>query len=432
MPSVKSASLAAFAPVPVNTQSTVVAPPVAPDRVTVKVKGVGPALPSSRLALVAAMAREASSLMIVPVAEDVTIDPPVALESRATKSSSASTARSPATLMVTSLVVSPTANVRLPVGRTLPAKSSAVAVLGRPPMTAQSTEVTPAVGPLLVTVNVNGVESALPSALLALVAAMAREATAAVSSLIIVPDAVAVVIDAPVALDRLMVNASSASYSLSPATLTVMVLVVSPAAKVRVPFGSVPPAKSSAVAGFGSPPPADQLTVVTAEVNPVLVAVNVNGVVPELPSALLALVAATAIAVSSLTIVPVAEAVPSDPPVTFDRTTENDSSDSTARSPAMSTVTVFDVSPMANVKLPDGRAPPRKSSVVTGFELPGETAQLAVVAAVVGPVLVTVNVNGVVPELPSALLALVAAIDSVADVGGGFTVRENAYCPRLP
>ena len=203
--------MAAFAPVPVTTQSTAVAPPVAPDRVTVKVKGVGPALPSSRLALVAAMAREASSLMIVPVAVDETIDPPVALESRTTKSSSASTARSPATLTVTSLVVSPTANVRLPVGRTLPAKSSAVAVLGRPPTTAQSTEVMPVVGPLLVTVNVNGVESELPSALLALVAAMAREETAAVSSLRIVPDAVAVVIDAPVALARPIVNVSSVS-----------------------------------------------------------------------------------------------------------------------------------------------------------------------------------------------------------------------------
>ena len=41
---------------------------------------------------------------------------------------------------------------------------------------------------------------------------------------------------------------------LSPATLTVMVLLVSPAAKLTVPVGNTPPVKSAAAAGLAPLP----------------------------------------------------------------------------------------------------------------------------------------------------------------------------------
>ena len=49
--------------------------------------------------------------------------------------------------------------------------------------------------------------------------------------------------------DSVTVKPSSGSTVVSPATLTVIVLLVWPAAKLTVPEGSTPPAKSAALAG---------------------------------------------------------------------------------------------------------------------------------------------------------------------------------------
>ncbi len=103
----------------------------------------------------------------------------------------------------------------------------------------------PVVRPVRVTVKVNGVLPELPSNLTASVAAICS----AVSSLAIVPEAVAVVIVAPPeALDSVTEKPSSDSTAASPLTLTVIVLAVSPEAKLTAPLGSVPP-KSAALAG---------------------------------------------------------------------------------------------------------------------------------------------------------------------------------------
>ena len=59
---------------------------------------------------------------------------------------------------------------------------------------------------------------------------------AAVSSFVMVPVPVAVAIVASVGADNVTVNVSSASYSVSPTTGTVIVPVVAPTAIVRVPL----------------------------------------------------------------------------------------------------------------------------------------------------------------------------------------------------
>jgi len=74
------------------------------------------------------------------------------------------------------------------------------------------------------------------------------------SSARIVPWALEVTaITSPGSLARVTVKVSSASISSSPSTSTVMVFVVSPALKVRVPPGMVKPAKSVAMAPPGPP-----------------------------------------------------------------------------------------------------------------------------------------------------------------------------------
>jgi hypothetical protein len=103
------------------------------------------------------------------------------------------------------------------------------------------------------------------------------------SSFRIVPVAVAVLIWAFEALDSVTVNPSSDSTVVSPSTLTVIVLLVSPGLNVSVPLGSVPPTKSTPLAGFDPLPVTDQLTVVEPVVNPDRVTVNVNGVAPAMP-----------------------------------------------------------------------------------------------------------------------------------------------------
>ena len=85
---------------------------------------------------------------------------------------------------------------------------------------------------LRVTVKVNGVLPELPSALLASVAAMASVGGGSVSSLMIVPVAVAVVIVPPIGPESVTVKPSFGSTVVSPLTLTVITFEVSPAAKV--------------------------------------------------------------------------------------------------------------------------------------------------------------------------------------------------------
>ena len=55
-------------------------------------------------------------------------------------------------------------------------------------------------------------------------------------------------------LDSVTVKPSLGSTVASAATLTVIVLVVSPAAKLTVPVGKAPPVKSAAVAGLAPLP----------------------------------------------------------------------------------------------------------------------------------------------------------------------------------
>ena len=113
---------------------------VSPERVTVKVNGVLPVLPSALLAAVAAIAKEApaeqSSLIMVPVAAAVAmVVPALGADSVTVKPSLASTVVSPATLMVTSLLVWPAAKLTVPVGNTPPVKSAALAALAPLPET---------------------------------------------------------------------------------------------------------------------------------------------------------------------------------------------------------------------------------------------------------------------------------------------------------
>ena len=111
--------------------------------------------------------------------------------------------------------------------------------------------------------------------------------TVAMSSLRIVPVAVAPVIVAPpVAPDKVTVNPSSDSTVRSPLTFTVIVLVVSLARKFTVPLGRTPPVKSVAFAGLPPVPVTAQFTSVAPEVRPVRVTVKVNAVEPAFPSAL--------------------------------------------------------------------------------------------------------------------------------------------------
>ena len=93
--------------------------------------------------------------------------------------------------------------------------------------------------PVRVTVKVKAVLPLLPSFRLALAAAIDSDGPAAVSSLRMVPVAVAVPMVVPaLGLDSVSVKPSVDSTAVSPATLTVMVLLVSPAAKLTVPVGN--------------------------------------------------------------------------------------------------------------------------------------------------------------------------------------------------
>ena len=80
---------------------------------------------------------------------------------------------------------------------------------------------------------------------------------------------------------------------------------------------------------------------------------NAAFLLPELPSATDALAIETVGAVSSLVIVPVADAVPRVAPDGLVSETVNVSFGSTTASPATATLTVCEVTPGANVRVPD-------------------------------------------------------------------------------
>src|SRR4051794_36212771 len=108
-----------------------------------------------------------------------------------------------------------------------------------------------------------------------------------------VPLAAAVPMVVPaLGLDRATVKFSLGSTVLSPATFTVRVFVVSPAAKLTVPLGNAPPVKSAAVAGLAPLPVTAKAAVEAPAVLPLRETVKVKAVLPLLPSFRLAFAAA--------------------------------------------------------------------------------------------------------------------------------------------
>ena len=102
-------------------------------------------------------------------------------------------------------------------------KSDASAGLAPVPVTAQAAELALEVSPERVTVKVKAVVPELPSLRTALVAAMASVGAGVKSSLLMVPVAAAVVMEAFAGLERVTLKDSLLSTVVSPATLTVMV-----------------------------------------------------------------------------------------------------------------------------------------------------------------------------------------------------------------
>jgi hypothetical protein len=140
------------------------------------------------------------------------------------------------------------------------------------PVTAHVALDVPLVSPLRVTVNVKAVLPLFPSNWSADPAAIDRPA----SSFRIVPvaDDVPSVVPA-LGFDSVTVNPSSDSYVVSPATLTVTVLLVSPAAKLTVPLGKNPPTKSEPDAAFEPLPATVHVALDEPLVSPLRVTVNV-------------------------------------------------------------------------------------------------------------------------------------------------------------
>ena len=236
VPLVAPVKSAALVPTCCTAQFTLDAP-TALLRVTVKVNGVVPLLPSIRLALVAAMLTVGrSSLAMVAVATlPAPSEDPRVPDRRTLKLSFSSMVLSATTLTVMVLLVSPARKLTTPL--VAPLKSAAVVV---PCSTVHDTSEVPS-ALLRLTVKVNGVVPPVPSALLAAVATMD---TAGRSSFRMVPADDAVPSVAPTAPDSTTLNASSDSTTVSPSALTVTSLTISPAAKVTVPL--VAPLKSAA------------------------------------------------------------------------------------------------------------------------------------------------------------------------------------------
>ena len=310
-PLMKSARLAASTPCPTATfQSTLVARR-SPARVTVKVKlRSWPASPSAALAWSATMDRPTSSLrtrvLALPVSSWVWswAGFSAGLPRVRVRVSSLSSTASPARVSSITLLVSPAANCTRPL-RAVPAEKSSACR----PLAVQVTLTGPDRSPLRVTVKRSTwVSPVAPSATSACCAWM-RMPT---SSETMLPWAWPVRISAwPLALPRVTVKASSPSTSRSPRTATWITLLVSPGAKVRVPAGSTPPAKSAA----STWPERLQSTVVVPLVTPERVTVNSWMTLPLSPSTRPLRVVAMARPVSSLVTLADAEAVPRLEPV---------------------------------------------------------------------------------------------------------------------
>ncbi|GCA72967.1 hypothetical protein MiYa_04522 [Microcystis aeruginosa NIES-2519] len=118
-----------------------------------------------------------------------------------------------------------------------------------------------------------------------------------------------------VGLERVTVKFSFGSTVVSPWTLTVITLLVSPGAKLTVPDGNNPPTKSAALAGLVPVPVTAQVMLLLPVVLPggiKRVTVKVKALLPLLPSVRLLLAAAmvrVGAATSSLLIVPVTAVV---------------------------------------------------------------------------------------------------------------------------
>ena len=89
---------------------------------------------------------------------------------------------------------------------------------------------------------------------------------------------------------------------------------------------------------------------------------------------------------------------------------------------------IFEVSPAAKLTVPVGNTPPVKSAPLTAAPV---TAHWALAAPLRSPVRVTVKVKGVLPDCPSGLLVLVAAIDSTAVATSSLTIVPVALPSRI-
>ena len=156
-----------------------------------------------------------------------------------------------------------------------PAKSAAPAGFAPLPATDQLTFWAALVRPLRWMVKAYALLPLLPSVWLAVVAITAKLE----SSLRITPSATGLAMLAPAdAPDKVTAKRSLSSPITSAAMLTVTVLLVSPAAKLTLPDGAMPPAKSAALAGtvpLPLAPVAAQATVCTPAVPPLRVTVKV-------------------------------------------------------------------------------------------------------------------------------------------------------------
>ena len=111
-------------------------------------------------------------------------------------------------------------------------------------------------------------------------AAIARVGGGGTSSLRMVPLAAPLTMVAPLGLLRVTVKPSSGSTRVSPLTCTVMVWLLSPAAKVTVPEGSAAAPKSAASAGLEPEPLTAQAAEELPLVSPVRLTVKVKALEP--------------------------------------------------------------------------------------------------------------------------------------------------------
>src|SRR5262245_62029661 len=98
------------------------------------------------------------------------------------------------------------------------------------------------------------------------------------SSLTMVPDNDLAITSPSLEFDSITSNPSFSSTIVSPATLTVIVFLVSPAANSSVPDGKIPPTKSWPVAGLVPEPATAHATLADPVATPERVTVNVKAV----------------------------------------------------------------------------------------------------------------------------------------------------------